>query len=357
MITDTHGDLLDDDADALVNPVNIVGVMAEGVALAVKRRYPAMFREYERAARRDELDLGRVHVWATGEAAPRLVVNFPTQRHWRSRSHLPDIEAGLADLVRVIADHGITSLAVPALGCGRGGLDWTEVRPLIERALAAVPQVDVRLYGPGAPARAAADVGSEARRVPLTPARAALAALVDRYAAVAPEVTVMEVQKLLYFLQEAGHDLRLSYVRQDHGPDAEGLRHALVPLDGALVVLGGDEAEPVATAPIELLPGVAEEAATVIAGVPGLAARIERVLALARGYESPYGLELLATVHWVATREDPGAVDDPARAAARVGEGRPGRTFTEAHVAAASGHLATRGWFGPRPLVPASTPA
>ncbi|HYI62279.1 MAG TPA: macro domain-containing protein [Acidimicrobiales bacterium] len=357
MITDTDGDLLDDDADALVNPVNLVGVMVQGLALAVKRRHPDMFKDYERAARRGELDLGRMHVWATGGTAPRLVVNFPTRRHWRSKVRPADIEAGLDDLVRVVAEHGITSLAVPALGCGSGGLAWSEVRPLLERALAAVPEVDVRLYGPGG--RPGRDAGTgEARRVPMTPARAALVTLVDRYAAVAPEVTMMEVQKLLYFLQEAGHDLRLTYVRDRHGPDAEDLRHALVPLEGSLVAGYGDGSEPAASAgPIEVLPGAVDDAAAVVATVPGLAARIERVLALARGYESPYGLELLATVHWVATRDDPAAADDPQRAVALVGSSRPGRMFTEAHVASASGHLAARGWFGPRPLVPASAPA
>lgn len=143
------GDLLDADADALVNTVNTRGVMGKGLAAQFKLSYPEMFAAYAADARAGGLRLGRMHVWPTGlSAGPRYVVNFPTKDHWRSRSQLGDIETGLADLVRVTRELGLRSLAVPPLGCGHGGLDWAEVEPLIRRDLGGLPGVEVLLYPP-----------------------------------------------------------------------------------------------------------------------------------------------------------------------------------------------------------------
>lgn len=355
MITDTTGDLLDDDADALVNGVNIGGVMGRSLAVRFKRRFPEMFREFERMARRGELEMGRVHVWATGGDAPRFVVNVPTKRHWRSRAHLADVQDGLAALARAVDEHGITSIAVPALGCGSGGLTWPEVRPLVEAAFAELPEIDVRLYGPRAGAAPAA--GGEVRRPAMTSGRAALVTLVDRYAATVPEVTLLEVERLAYFLQEAGHDLRLTFGDGPYGPATDDLRHVLAPLEGTYLAVTGDVSAPASSiGVVEVLPGVAEEAAAVVAASPTLLARIDRVVALARGFESPYGLELLATAHWVTTRDDR-VVGDPDRAVALVVDEstRPEGMFTEDQVVAAAGRLETEGWFGPRPRVPASS--
>ncbi|RKN20129.1 hypothetical protein D7147_14700 [Micromonospora musae] len=144
-----HGNLLDADAEALVNAVNTVGVMGKGIALAFKRAYPANYAVYRAACAAGTVRLGQVFVYDSGvPGRHRYVINFPTKRHWRSRSQLADVTAGLADLVRVLREHRITSVAVPALGCGNGSLDWADVRPLIEAALADLPEVRVHLYPP-----------------------------------------------------------------------------------------------------------------------------------------------------------------------------------------------------------------
>jgi O-acetyl-ADP-ribose deacetylase (regulator of RNase III) len=149
MITEVTGDLLEADVDALVNAVNTAGVMGKGVALQFRRAFPANYAAYRRACDRSEVVLGKMFVFHNGQLTrPRFIVNFPTKQHWRSPSKLSDIESGLAELVRVIYEHGIKSIAVPALGCGNGGLEWEDVRPLIEHALGALPDVDVRLYPP-----------------------------------------------------------------------------------------------------------------------------------------------------------------------------------------------------------------
>lgn len=150
VIRTVAGDLLRQDADALVNAVNTAGVMGKGIALQFKHAWPEMYADYRAACRRGEVQLGRMHVWTTGsETPPRFIVNFPTKQHWRSSSQLTDIESGLVDLLRVIDELRLQSIAVPPLGCGYGGLAWADVEPLIHRILApAANRVDIRVFAP-----------------------------------------------------------------------------------------------------------------------------------------------------------------------------------------------------------------
>jgi O-acetyl-ADP-ribose deacetylase (regulator of RNase III) len=151
MITYGKGNLLVAEADALVNAVNTVGVMGKGIALQFRHSFPDNYAAYGAACAAGQVRIGTMFVHDTQQpGSRRYLINFPTKRHWRSRSRLPDIEAGLRDLVRVIRERGITSIAIPALGCGNGGLDWEEVRPLIEIAFAALRDVRVLLYRPSA---------------------------------------------------------------------------------------------------------------------------------------------------------------------------------------------------------------
>jgi O-acetyl-ADP-ribose deacetylase (regulator of RNase III) len=149
MIRRAKGDLLSADAEALVNTVNTVGIMGKGLALEFKRVFPKNFTAYGAACKRGEVIPGRMFVFATGEERPRLIVNFPTKRHWKHKSQIEDIKAGLQDLVSLVKREKIGSLAIPPLGCGYGGLDWEQVRPLIEQAFSGMPDVDVQLFEPG----------------------------------------------------------------------------------------------------------------------------------------------------------------------------------------------------------------
>lgn len=143
----TRGDLLSADVDALVNPVNTRGVMGKGLALQFKRAFPEAFRAYAQACRRGEVVVGRVHVVAR-EGAPRYLIHFPTKVHWRQPSLLSYVREGLVDLVTQVRTRAIGSIAIPPLGCGLGGLDWREVRPLIVGAFAELPEVRVLLFEP-----------------------------------------------------------------------------------------------------------------------------------------------------------------------------------------------------------------
>ena len=134
--TVTEGDLLQDDADALVNPVNTVGVMGRGLAAQFKDAHPDNYSAYRSACRAGRVRIGEMFVVGLGPVSrPRWIVNFPTKRHWRERSRLGDIDSGLCDLQRVIADLDIPSIAMPALGCGLGGLGWANVEALIHERL------------------------------------------------------------------------------------------------------------------------------------------------------------------------------------------------------------------------------
>jgi O-acetyl-ADP-ribose deacetylase (regulator of RNase III) len=143
------GDLLDADVEALANAVNTVGVMGKGIALQFATKYPEMLEAYRKACKMGEVRLGRMHVFERSVMHnPLYLINFPTKGHWRSSSRIEDIEAGLAALADEIRARHIRSIAVPALGCGNGGLDWRVVRPAIEGALGVLHGVRVLLFAP-----------------------------------------------------------------------------------------------------------------------------------------------------------------------------------------------------------------
>jgi len=234
---------------------------------------------------------------------PRFIINFPTKRHWKGNSRLEDIEAGLADLVKVIRELGVRSIAVPPLGCGLGGLDWNEVRPRIEAALRQIPEVEAIVFEPaGAPAP---EVIAKFAKVPhMTPARATLLGLMHRYllGLMDPFVTLLEIHKLMYFMQEAKEPLRLKFKKAYEGPYAENLRHVLIPIDG-YYISGYAEGSDQPQKPISIVPGAIKDAEEFLQSHEDTLSRFDRVTDLVQGFETPFGLELLATVHWVAARE------------------------------------------------------
>lgn len=346
MIEYTSGDILKCEADALVNTVNCVGVMGRGIALQFKNAFPENFKAYEAACKREAVQPGCMFVYETGQLTPpRFIVNFPTKRHWRGKSRIEDIESGLVDLVKVIRDKGIRSIAIPPLGSGLGGLDWNEVRPRIERALVGLADVQVLVFEPnGAPA---SDKMSHVREVPkMTAGRAALVELIQRYLGglLDPFVTLLEVHKLMYFMQEAGEPLRLKYVKHHYGPYAENLRHVLRAVEGHLIAGyadGGDTPDK----PLSLVPGAVDEAKDYLDQHEISRARFERVTRLVEGFESPYGLELLATVHWVMSRE--GATEHDCVARQVYGWNGRKQQFTLRQLAIAEERLKSQGWMSP----------
>ncbi len=311
MIEYKIGDILQEDAEALVNSVNTVGYMGRGIALQFKKAWPDNFKAYAAACRRHEVQPGRMFVFETGRLTnPRYIINFPTKRHWRGKARIEDIEAGLKALVAEIRHRSINSIALPPLGSGLGGLNWAEVRPRIEQAVRKLPDVRVVIFEPaGVPVLPRSMKRGEIPK--MTPGRAALVGLMERYLSglLDPFVSLLEVHKLLYFMQEAGEPLRLRFAKAPYGPYAENLRHLLATIDGYYVSgygAGGDSPEKV----LELVPGAASDAQRILAEQPKSLQRFERVARLVDGFESPFGLELLSTVHWVTTREHPSTEEE-----------------------------------------------
>jgi len=347
MIEYKTGDILSEDAEALVNTVNCVGIMGRGVALQFKNAFPANFQAYKLACDRHEVQPGRMFVFENQTLTnPRFIINFPTKRHWKGKSRIEDIEAGLAALTREIRDRNIRSIALPPLGSGLGGLNWPDVRARIERALDALPNVKIIVFEPkGAPD--ARDMVSS-RDVPkMTPGRAALVVLIDRYlrALLDPFVTLLEVHKLMYFMQEAGEPLNLKYVQALYGPYANNLRHVLKKIEGHLIsgyADGGDAPDK----RLELVPGAVPDATAFLANNDEARARFDRVASLVEGFETPFGLELLSTVHWVATRKDASSSEEVI--AQTYGWNERKRQFSRRQILLALQVLSAQGWVDSR---------
>lgn len=343
MIELTSGDIVRADAEALVNTVNCVGFMGRGIALQFRRAFPDNFRVYEAACRRGEVQPGAMLVHKTGRlAGPSYVINFPTKRHWRGKSRIEDIESGLRALTAQVELLGITSIAVPPLGCGLGGLDWDDIRPRIENAFAHLPHVRVLLFEPS---YEPADHGTVRDTVvpKLTAGRATLVALMDRYLAglMEPSVSLLEVHKLMYFMQEAGERLQLRYVKAPYGPYSENLRQVLTRIEGYFVsgyADGGDAPDK----PLMTVPGAVAESTEFLENHADTRARFDRVVDLVEGFETPFGMELLASVHWVATRE--GATNADVAAAALYEWSDRKRRFSRDQIAIAWRALDDRGW-------------
>lgn len=354
MIEFGEGNLLHAEVDALVNTVNTVGVMGKGVALQFKQAFPANYEAYKQACERDEVRLGSMFVWDSHRRGPRrYIINFPTKRHWRSMSRLDDIDTGLQDLVRVIKELGVTSLAVPALGCGNGGLDWSDVLPRIESALGSLP-ARVIVYPPvGAPPATDMPIGTE--RPPMSLGRAALLAVIARYARgamnqrldlVRPGASLLEIQKLTYLLQVVGLPLRLRYAKGKYGPYADDLNPILQAMEGHHLRGYGDRSTAILRLdPIELLPGAEDEALAWLRTRPAAQTAVERVLTLTSGWEDPYSVELLATVLYAASNHHEAATD-PNVAADYVHQwnARKQATFPVEHVTKAWQRLRDQGW-------------
>ena len=354
MIAYKTGDIFDEEADALVNSVNCVGVMGRGIALQFKKRYPENFKAYKSACDRREVEPGRMFVFDTGRKSPRFIVNFPAKRHWRGKSRIEDIEAGLVALSQEIRERGIESVAMPALGSDLGKLNWADVKARIDDALGELAGVDVVVFEPGSvPADGRPNRSADAPK--MTAARAVLVSLMRRYLAggLDPFVTLLEVHKLMYFMQESGEPMSLNFSQEAYGPYAENLRHLLRSVESHFIYGykdGGDDPYK----ELNVVPGALKDAEAFLDGLPDVKRRLERVADLVDGFETTSGLELLATVHWIAAKYPSAGEDEIIE---RIyGWNRRKRQFSERQIGIALRTLADKGWLKAPPKR-AKTPA
>jgi len=234
MISYKQGDLLESEAEALVNTVNTVGVMGKGIALQFKREFPVNTRVYEEACRNKTISIGKLLVVKdfSPSKGEKLIINFPTKTDWRKSSEYAYIEAGLVDLVRIISEKNIASVAIPPLGAGNGGLDWYKVKRLIEQYLSPLP-VNVLVFEP------TSEVHDELLidKVKLTPARAMLLDVLYDMVSNGEFVSEFAAEKVAYFLQRFGasDQFKLEYKQNFYGPYSGKVRHVLHYLNGSYI--------------------------------------------------------------------------------------------------------------------------
>lgn len=308
MITFTQGNLLEARTEVLVNTVNTVGVMGKGIALMFKERFDENFRRYATACKAKEVQTGKMFVTPVHELeGPRWIVNFPTKQHWRAPSRMEWVVEGLQDLRRFLIEQQIRSIAIPPLGAGNGGLEWAEVREQIELALGDL-DTDILVFEP---TKQYQNVAKRAGVEKLTPARALIAELVRRYWVLGMECSLLEIQKLAWFLERAierynpgENPLNLQFAAHKYGPYANRLDHLLNNLDGSYL---HSEKRISDANPLDVIWFDDERKAFVQTYLKSeakdYAQALEFTAALIDGFESPFGMELLATVDWLLTRE------------------------------------------------------
>lgn len=294
----TTGNIFDSHAEALVNTVNTVGVMGKGVALQFKERFPLNFNMYASACKKGEVRVGEMFITSTGSfVSPQWIINFPTKKHWMHPSSYAFIDAGLDDLVKQIQQLNIRSIAIPPLGAGQGGLDWNRVKQMIVDKLSPL-DIDIIVYEPVS----AVNSSSASEKTSLTKPRAMILALIAQYRKMGYDTSLLEIQKLAYFLQRMGqHDLKLHYKQYLYGPYAHNLQHLLHELEKGYIV---SEKSILDSKPLDLINLVHENTKDITAFVENHCTaeekvRLSRLFELMSGFESPFGLELLSTVDWI----------------------------------------------------------
>jgi O-acetyl-ADP-ribose deacetylase (regulator of RNase III) len=304
MITFTQGNLLDAPVEALVNTVNTVGVMGKGIALMFRDAFPENLKAYEAACKAGEVEVGRMFVTRRAELmGPKWIINFPTKKHWRNPSKIEWVDAGLEDLKRIIVAEGIGSIALPPLGSGNGGLNWNTVRDRIEAVLGELPGVEVVVYEPTDRYMAVAKRKGVEK---LTPARALVAELVRRYSVLGFECTLLEIQKLAYLLerrienQRLPNPLDLQFAANKYGPYADRLRHLLDGLDGSYLHADKRLGDATAFDTISFDEAKRDKVSVYLQSeAKAYAPALDATSDLIDGFESPLGMELLATVDWL----------------------------------------------------------
>ncbi|MEK6781705.1 MAG: macro domain-containing protein [Bacteroidota bacterium] len=301
MITYKQGNILDAPAEALVNTVNTVGVMGKGIALQFKKTFPENYKAYLDAVKEKKIQIGKVQVVHVHDVkGVKFVINFPTKAHWRYPSRISWIQSGLQDLRQQILEYNIKSIAIPPLGCGNGGLDWDQVRPIIEDSLKDL-QVEVMIYEPSEAIREALKKEEKPKAAHLTPVRAMLLQLLYQYRALGEFASEFAAEKLSYFLQRFGEtQMKLEFVKGTYGPYSGKVRHVLYAMNG--FYLKGYEQKD--AGPFEALELVSTKKQYVAEYLSANASasekeRLRKVASLIEGFESAYGLELLATVDFL----------------------------------------------------------
>lgn len=310
MIHYVTGDLLASDAQALVNTVNTVGVMGKGIALQFKKTFPNNYKAYAKLCKEKAFRIGELLIFEEGTVSggQKLIINFPTKTEWRKPSEYRFIEEGLQALVKEITQRNIRSIALPPLGAGNGGLDWSNVKALIEQYLSDL-DCEVYVYEPNVVIKEAL----KKERVKLTPARAMLLSVLFDLVKNGEFVSEFAAEKIAYFLQRFGgrQAFKLNFQPNFYGPYSGKVKHVLYYLNGSYITgyISKDKK------PFEELGLMMDAEGDVLSylQLPENKEYLQVVTdtqACLSGFYSSYSLELLSTVDYIAQRDGIKTVDE-----------------------------------------------
>lgn len=335
-----QGNLLDSDAQALVNTVNTVGVMGKGIALQFKERFPENYRAYAKACKNGEVVVGKMFVFEELTMdGKKTIINFPTKEQWFRKSRLEYIEKGLVDLVRLIRERNLTSVAIPPLGTGNGGLEWPTVKAIMEKHLGGLSGVEVLVYEPNAEIKKILQEESPLREVKLTPARAMLLYALFKYERFGEYPTVFTANKIMYFLQQSGENLRLTFEPYTYGPYSQAVEKVLYALNGTyLTGLEQMQARPFEQLKLNYDKYREIEAYVETSLSSAQRQRLSDLFKVIEGFESTFSLEILSSVHYLK-KNHPDLGKNEILAKIQAWNNRKKILIDEYHVDLANEHL------------------
>lgn len=308
MIHYVTGNLLAASDEALVNTVNTVGVMGKGIALQFKDTYPNNFQTYQQACKEGSLAPGKLLVTkeATLSTEPKWIINFPTKKDWKHRSKYEYIEEGLKDLVRIITQYRIKSIATPLLGCGNGGLDWSQIKSMMEKYLGEL-DVDIHIYQPNDAVSELLKRETNYKDTKLTPARALLLYALFYYESLGENSSLFVANKLAYFMQLLGEPSfgKLHFVSAHYEQYCPQVGHILHDVNGKYLK-GLEQMGIGAFDALELQYSTMKEVSEYVKTKlkPEQIARLKQLIKLITGFQSALSLEVLASVAYVR-KENP----------------------------------------------------
>jgi O-acetyl-ADP-ribose deacetylase (regulator of RNase III) len=305
------GNLLEADTQALVNTVNTVGVMGKGIALQFKEQFPMNFKIYAAACKKGEVKVGKMLVVKENTMkGEKLIINFPTKTEWFKKSQYTYLEEGLKDLVNVIRENNIKSIAVPPLGTGNGGLKWSNVRSLIEQYLGELEGVDILIYEPNDSVKEILRQENE-RKVELTPSRAMFLHALFEYEKLGEVASLFAANKLAYFLQRSGEPLRLQFVPFTYGPYAQAVEKVLYAMNGKYLT-GFEQMKAKPFEPLSLNYEKYDEINEFIRKKLDATqlSRLNNLFKIIDGFESSLSLEILASIDFLLSENSQLSNDD-----------------------------------------------
>jgi O-acetyl-ADP-ribose deacetylase (regulator of RNase III) len=300
MIEYVKGNILNSDTQALVNTVNTEGVMGKGIALRFKESFPQNFKEYRKACEANAISIGKLFVTKHHNlSGEKIIINFPTKQKWRNPSEYAFIEKGLEDLIRVIREYNIKSIALPPLGAGNGGLNWQAVKKMIENKLSGL-NIKIVIYEPTE--KILENLKKE--RVKLTDARALMLYLCYELVKQGEFVSEFSAEKICYFLSRFGADkwLKLKFQPKFYGPYSGKVRYLLKQLNGSYIT-GFGEMNTKAFEPLLLVNDGYEDVCAFIDKNKELKEIAEKTAEFLDGWYSDFALELLSTIDFIMNSE------------------------------------------------------